>query len=234
MEKWFSKLSDLHLGWMDVKSSELVDVIQSLRPDLILLSGDYVKWNGNYDDALNFLSRITAKDGVWAVMGDYDYSRSRNSCLFCHEPGSGNPTKRHRAKFLRNSVDRIETINGPLWIGGIDNEGDAFFSKETLSFLNDKGPIIILSHSPLIFDLLDWDRDVLVLAGDTHGGQIPLPSWLWQFLGYEKNAKYEQGGFREGKKRMYVSRGIGTSHFPMRFLRPPEVTVLHFTADDSK
>ena len=47
-------------------------------------------------------------------------------------------------------------------------------------------------------------------------------------LGYEKNAKYEKGWFKEGKKRMYVSRGVGTSHFSVRFMRSPEITVFHF------
>jgi predicted MPP superfamily phosphohydrolase len=82
----------------------------------------------------------------------------------------------------------------------------------------------------LVFDLIDNSQNVLILAGDTHGGQIPLPSWLWRILGYEKNARYEQGWFESGMKKMYVTRGVGSSHFPFRFFRRPEVTVFHFQA----
>ena len=67
-----------------------------------------------------------------------------------------------------------------------------------------------------------------MLAGDTHGGQFALPSWLWNIIGYKKNAAYSQGLFEEGNKRMFVTRGIGTSHIPIRLFRRPEVVVLHF------
>ena len=72
-----------------------------------------------------------------------------------------------------------------------------------------------------------------MLAGDTHGGQIPLPfpSWLLRLIGYEKNASYSQGYFKKGNAKMYVSRGIGTSHIPIRLFRKPEIVVLHFSAN---
>jgi predicted MPP superfamily phosphohydrolase len=57
---------------------------------------------------------------------------------------------------------------------------------------------------------------------------VPLPGWFWELIGYEKTARYSHGLFREGNKMLYVSRGIGTSHFPIRLLRRPEVVVLHF------
>ena len=89
-------------------------------------------------------------------------------------------------------------------------------------------PALILSHNPLVFEQMDKNQHVVVLAGDTHGGQIPLPSWAWEILGYEKNARYNQGYFQKGNKIMYVSRGIGTSHLPIRIFRRPEIVVLYF------
>jgi predicted MPP superfamily phosphohydrolase len=162
-------------------------------------------------------------------MGDYDYSNSRKSCLFCHKPGSGEPSRRHNVKFLRNSVERINFPNGAIWIGGIDQGYlKQFFFEEKFSSLKESAPAIILAHNPLAFDAIDENQDVYVLAGDTHGGQIPLPTWVWKILGYEKNKKYNQGFFRQGQKKMYVSRGIGTSHVPIRLFRRPELVVLHF------
>ena len=162
-------------------------------------------------------------------MGDYDYSNSRKSCLFCHEQGRGKPTRKHSVHFLRNSVEQLNLATGSIRIGGIDQDFSRPFAgdKELRSFL-EKDPAIILSHNPLFFDQLDENQDVLVLAGDTHGGQLPVPSWLWRILGYEKNAKYNEGWFEEGKKRMYVTRGIGTSHVPFRIMRRPEIVVIHF------
>ena len=228
-KKVILQISDVHLRAIGANETKLLKTIEALQPDLVFLTGDYVKWNGAYERALDFLAKVKAKDGVWAVMGDYDYSNSRKSCLFCHEPNSGRPTKRYDIKFLRNSLDKINTPAGPMWIAGLDIEAvGGSFSEESLSFLTGKEPAIILSHSPLTFDLIDDNQNVLMLAGDTHGGQVPLPSWLWRFLGYEKNARYEQGWFKKGKKRMYVTRGVGTSHFPIRLFRRPEITVFHF------
>jgi len=222
-------ISDLHINNIGKREKKVLKIIEDLKPDLIFLTGDYVKWSGDYEQALTFLSKLKAHIGVWAVMGDYDYSCSRKSCLFCHEQGSGKPTRQHRIKFLRNEMERVSLSEGYVWLRGIDPNAELNYTPgEKTHFFKEKIPAIILSHDPLTFNLIDKDQDVLMLAGNTHGGQIPLPSWLWSILGYEKCARYNQGFFREGRKRMYVSRGIGTSHLPLRILRPPELVVLHF------
>jgi predicted MPP superfamily phosphohydrolase len=222
-------ISDIHINKIGKREKTVLRLIDELKPDLIFLTGDYIKWDGNYEPALTFFSNLKAKIGVWAVMGDYDYRVSRKSCLFCHDPGSKQPTQRHGVRFLRNSVEKISLPRGYVWIGGID-EGfnEPITSGETLQLVAKNSTGFILSHNPLVFDSLDDDLDVIMLAGDTHGGQIPLPSWIWKLLGYEKNARYNQGYFQDGKKKMYVSRGIGTSHLPIRIFRRPEVVVLHF------
>jgi len=112
---------------------------------------------------------------------------------------------------------------------GLDGVGGELFpSKKSFIALPGKGPVIVLSHSPLNYELIGIDRDALLLAGDTHGGQIPLPAWFFNAVGYAKNARYNEGYFQKGGLKMYVSRGIGTSHIPIRLFRPPEVVVFHF------
>lgn len=222
-------ISDLHIDKMGRREASVLSAIDRVGPDLILLGGDFIKWNGDYKPALSFLAKLKARLGVWAVMGDYDYSNSRNSCVFCHERGSGRPNSKHDVQFLRNSIHQINLLKDAVLIGGIDKEfGHPFEDEMELLPLNNIAPAIALIHSPLAFENFEEDQDILILSGDTHGGQIPIPAWLWKILGYEKNAKYNQGWFRKGKKQMYVSRGIGTSHWPIRLLRRPEVVVLHF------
>ena len=228
------QISDLHIRKLGRREQKVIKTLEELKPDLVFLTGDYIQWNGDHEAALDFLSKLKARIGIWAVMGDYDYSQSRSSCLFCHEPVSGKPTRRHGVKFLRNDLEPVQLEEGILWIGGIDMEaGNPFASDGGFPLELKEKPIILLSHNPLIFDLIDEDRDLLVLAGDTHGGQIPIPSWLWKILGYEKSARYGQGLFERGGKKMFVSRGVGTSHFPIRIFRGPELVVLHFTTEQT-
>jgi predicted MPP superfamily phosphohydrolase len=229
-------LSDLHMVSRNDFEIKISDALKSIQPDIILLVGDYVAWNGDYEIAIDFLSSLKAKVGIFGVMGDYDYSNSRKSCLFCHEKGGRWPTSRHKVRFLRDSCESLMITSSPFQICGLDGSKldeplSAYISK-IRKVARNNDPVIVVSHSPLVFDYFNKDDDVLILAGDTHGGQIPLPSGLWRILGYEKNAKYEQGWFEEGKKKMYVSRGVGVSHFPIRFMRPPEITVLHFVSTE--
>jgi uncharacterized protein len=222
-------VTDLHMGEMGSREKRVLRIIEDLKADFVFLTGDFVKWGKGYESALDFLAQIDSRAGVFSVMGDYDYSISRKSCLFCHEEGSGRPTKRHGVRFLCNEFERIRLSDGDFWIGGvIDEHGDSSSGRETLAAWKGREPMIVLSHSPLNFDLLEDDQPALMLSGDTHGGQIPLPSWLWRILGYEKNAKYSEGLFAKGRKKMYVSRGVGTSHVPFRFMKRPEIVVLRF------
>ena len=222
-------LTDLHIVEFGNREARLLGILEGVEPDMIFLTGDYIEWQGDAAPALAFLGRLQAPGGVWAVMGDYDYSDDRQSCLFCHAPGSSAPTRAHGVRFLRNGGEWIGMGDSAVFIGGIDGQAFREFDGWP-QFLDSNGnnAAILLSHSPLVFDDMDGVRPMLVLAGDTHGGQVPLPGWLWGVLGYEKNARYNQGWFEKGQSRMYVSRGVGTSHWPLRFLRRPEVVVLHF------
>ena len=123
-------------------------------------------------------------------------------------------------QFLRNNGKEVTLSAGNIIIEGIDQDADGQLIPES--------PSIVLSHSPLSFDSVDKDLDVLILSGDTHGGQVPSPALFWRLFGYEKMVKYSHGLYREGRKMMYVSRGIGTSHIPIRIFRKPEVVVLYF------
>ena len=222
-------LSDLHIAKIGKREKQVLQTVGEIDPDFIFLTGDYIHWKGDAAAAITFFSKLKANYGILAVMGDYDYSNSRKSCIFCHEHSSSLPEIKHDVKFLRNSSKPLIQKRDKVIIGGIDGR----FNKE---FLDGKSPLgsksvfpnILLSHNPLDFDKIDAKHETLVLSGDTHGGQIPLPSWLWQLFGYKKNAKYNHGLFKDGNKLMYVSRGIGTSHVPLRLFCRPEVVVIHF------
>jgi uncharacterized protein len=223
-------LSDLHIGNIGKREQKLLQMLHDIQPDYIFLTGDYVKWKGDYKEALKFLTKLKAKTGVYAVMGDYDYSNTRQSCLFCHDISDNVFTIKDELHFLRDSAEQVMTENGSFWIAGLERkEQEADMPLRYFSFLKDNQPAIILCHSPMIFDHFDENQYVTILAGDTHGGQIPLPSWIYKIIGYDKNLRYNHGLFVEGMKTMYVSSGIGTSHIPLRLFRRPEIVLLHFT-----
>jgi predicted MPP superfamily phosphohydrolase len=224
------QISDLHIRTIGNREKKVLALLRAINPDIIFLTGDYVQWEGPNGPALYFLSRLQAKIGVWAVMGDYDYSDSRKSCAFCHEEGTGASTRKHAVRFLKDSMDSVHLPEGTLRIGGFDGDTRMAFSRSrTLKPMNAHMPGIILSHNPLNFDLIGENQHLVMLAGDTHGGQVPLPAWLFKILGYKKNALYNQGLFEKGLKKLFVSSGVGTSHLSFRLFRPPEVVVFHFT-----
>jgi uncharacterized protein len=226
-------LADLHLSKFGKAEEKILNTIKQINPDLIFLTGDYIKWKGDIKPALRFLSRLKAKDGIFAVMGDYDYSNSRTSCLFCHEKGKTQLTKQHNVIMLRNSSHQIK-INGQIIeIAGLD---EGYDDSETLNKYdnkhdkteNNKSLKLVLSHTPLNFDEFSSKDKILMFAGDTHGGQVKLPLWLFKLMGYKKNVKYNYGLFNKGNKTMYVTRGTGTSHFKFRLFCPPEIAVFEF------
>ncbi len=235
-DKTVLHLTDIHIS--DNKNHLLpaiLDKINELNPDLIFLTGDYVDWfSGNpaYDKAEHFLAKLNATYGVFAVMGDADYTLSRRHCLFCHTEGTAKPPTRHRVRFLRDSSVVIEIGGKQLKIIGINTRPNIHrYDKRQLAASLDSLPAILLSHTSLPYNDISSEQNLLMLSGDTHGGQVWLPIWIWKLVERKPDPSHMYGHFAEQNKHLFVSNGIGTSHLDIRFGVPPQIAVLKFVPE---
>lgn len=213
------QLSDIHYGWPDMPASRIariVDQVYALKPDLILLSGDYMGgkvWDrdvGNMDDAIRPLRRLQARYGVIAVRGNHD-GPYWTPIVFA----------RTHIRLLQGRWERV----GPIVVAGLDDLMTAVDPAHAAE-LAIKGapagvPLIVVAHEP---DFFQWmpKRVALFVAGHTHGGQIVLP-----LLGHRAISPYldahRRGVFNERGHAMLVSSGLGTSIVPLRIGVPPEI-----------
>jgi predicted MPP superfamily phosphohydrolase len=219
------QITDVHLYPMTqpklVKKS--VSMANELKPDLIVLTGDYV-WQDL--DAIfelaPILAGLDAKYGVFSTLGNHDYWLDADVITRAME-SAGLPV-------LINQGLSIQHGKGSIFVAGLD---DGWSGKpdldETLDGANYSEPVILLCHEPDLADRYSLDGRVNVqLSGHTHGGQIRLPgigALVLPFLG----RKYDLGLYRVNEMLLYTNRGLGVISEPVRFNCPPEISqfVLH-------
>ncbi|WP_416463540.1 metallophosphoesterase [Sphingomonas sp. VDB2] len=220
-------LTDTHLSGPDNSPDRLrriVAQINALRPDLILLGGDYIgddKGGATYDARASIapFARLRAPLGVVAVLGNHD-SRSKRNRRALSGPD-------WRAAFARIGVTLLQdgaVRRGPLAIGGLkDVYTRRIDMPGTLAAMRQAGGApLILSHGPDVFPRLP-DAASLTLAGHTHCGQIALPFLGVVYVPSKYGTRYACGLYREGARTMIVSGGVGTSSAPFRMLAPPDI-----------
>lgn len=217
------QFSDTHLGkyYSLEQLARVVKLIQRQKPDLICFTGDL--FDSNYgeisDDVIPILSRLQAKLGKYAVLGNHDMRLDPN--------GVRNVLERSGFTVLVNANKSIERGNSRLWVVGID---EMFHGKPDLP-LALKGTegdefVLLLAHEPDFADTaLRFPVD-LQLSGHSHGGQIRIPFYGSLFTP-DLGQKYQVGlyTFDHSEFRVYTNRGIGTTLFPIRFNCRPEITV---------
>lgn len=225
-------LSDLHIGAPHVpvaKMARIVELANAEQPDLILLAGDFVVGHElgaefvPQDVIAQGLKDLRAKLGVYAVLGNHDWWEDGTKMRDALE-GVG-------IKTIDNRALRLTPNGQPLWLIGL---GDFWTMRPditgTLAQVTDNdAPIIALTHNPDVFPDLP-ERITLTTAGHTHGGQVWLPIVGRYIVPSQYRQRYAVGHVQEGAKHLYVTPGIGTSVFPVRFLTPPEITVLTLMA----
>ncbi|CAM8668045.1 COG1408 Predicted phosphohydrolases [Sphingobium cupriresistens] len=220
-------LTDTHLSGPDGSRDRLARIvaqINGLKPDLILLGGDYIgddKGWGSYDARASIapFAGLRAPLGVVAVLGNHD-SRSKLNRRALSGPD-------WRAAFAGIGVTLLQdgaARRGPLAIGGLK---DIYTRKidmpGTLAAMDRVGGApVILSHGPDVFPRLP-DRVSLTLVGHSHCGQIALPFFGIVYVPSKYGTRYACGRYREGKRTMIVSGGVGTSSAPVRMLAPPDI-----------
>lgn len=215
------QLSDLHYSqWHQAGSvSAWVDAALAEQPDLIVLNGDYIDSRSNLDSGPFFaeISRLSAPLGVVAVWGNHDHvNRSRLLETGVEFGNLGFTVLVNQALTVRDDL-QVAGIDD-LRLGNPDIEG-------TLQQLHPGVPSLFLTHNPDALPLLPAGSTDLALAGHTHGGQVRLP-----VIGApHTRSRYGQqflGGWVDAPVRAYVSRGLGVTALPVRFMCPPELVVI--------
>ena len=224
------QLSDLHhsrFGWREKK---LLGLIADAKPDVIVLTGDYLERPVDLPRVEAFFGALPAVPRV-AVLGNWeDWSGVNRAELVRRSAAQG-------VRFLINESVVIGTPAGDLRITGLDDalSGQPDWQKATHGIpIGERVPHLVLQHTPAWRDTLNqlFDdgkarRPLAMLSGHTHGGQVDLFGWR-PFLP-PGSGPYVAGWYREAPTKnavpLYVSRGIGVSVLPLRFGVRPEITV---------
>jgi predicted MPP superfamily phosphohydrolase len=212
--------SDLHLGNIVGSSrlSKMVDMINELKPDLVVLPGDIIDENVQPfldQNMADIFRRLTPKFGVYAVLGNHEYigGQSELSVKALQEAG------------IRVLRDETVKINDSFYIAGRDYRSVERFSGnprlelETLINGIDKSlPIIILDHVPLNLEEAQEMSIDLQLSGHTHRGQF-FPNHLVTGKIFE----IDWGYLQKESLHVIVTSGFGTWGPPIRIGNTPEI-----------
>jgi predicted MPP superfamily phosphohydrolase len=218
-------ISDLHTGAPHTgldRVERIVELLWAERPDLVALLGDYVDQHVALgtdvapEAVARRLARLWAPLGAVAVLGNHDWIEGGERVRAA--------LRDEGIRVLEN--DSLQLSNGQWVLGLADASTRVPDVAGTYEDLPADAVPLVLSHDPDLFPTLP-DRPQLVLSGHTHGGQVDLPGIREPWVPSRFGDRYTGGGVvRSGHRRLYVSRGVGTSRLPVRLRARPEVAVL--------
>ncbi len=204
-----------------------IPIVNGLRPDLIVLTGDFVSIPVIGDDAkaafaaepcARLLRQMAAPHGLWAVLGNHDVDTDPEHVT--------RALRAENIQVLANQSQAIERNGARIWLAGVNDvlNGTADLPL-TLRRVPAGEAVILLAHEPDFADEASRFSIDLQLSGHSHGGQIRVP--LLPPLYLPKLAKkYVWGTYHVGRLTLYTTAGLGTVGVPMRLNCPPEITLL--------
>ncbi len=236
-----AQISDIHAGSFYNKRSvkKGVDLLLSLRPDIIFFTGDLVnKVTHEIRDFFEIFAKVQAPLGVYSVLGNHDYgdylkwpsneAKVRNML---------DMVKAHEAlgwELLLNDHRILGKKGEELAIIGVENWGKGRFSKygdiARAYEGTEEAPVkLLLSHDPSYWNAVvtqDFQDIDITFSGHTHGFQfgVELGNFQWSPSKY----KYKQwaGLYEREGQYLYVNRGFGFLNVPLRVGIMPEITLI--------
>ncbi|ASK32587.1 phosphoesterase [Chryseobacterium sp. T16E-39] len=238
------QISDVHSGSFadPSKLEHAIELINEQKPDLVLFTGDMVNnVSEEFKPFIPLFSKIKAKDGKFAVLGNHDYgdyvtwssldAKKKNlDTLIEYERQAG-------FDMLRNEHRIIEKDGEKLYILGVENWGLKPFPQfgdidKALENVPESAAKILMSHDPTHFDSIVKQHPgnvQLTLSGHTHGMQfgLDLKNIKWSPVQY-RYPKWADIYESEGKF-LYVNRGFGVLGYPGRVGVLPEITLFELS-----
>lgn len=214
------QISDIHLGLMvrNNRVTRIIELVRAADPDVLVSTGDLV--DGQLDGLTDLAQRfrlVQTRYGKFAVTGNHEfYAGLKSSLLLTRQAGFS---------ILRNEA--VQIAGGVTFVGVDDpaakRHGDAAAVAESELLLQQPSGNykILLKHRPAVAPQ-SFGKFDLQLSGHVHKGQI-FPFNLLTYLFYPVKVGLTR---LAPDSFIYVSRGTGTWGPPIRFLAPPEVTVI--------
>ncbi len=204
--------SDLHFKAHSALYEKLLKMIAQLKPDFACFTGDLVENANSLEEGLTYIRQMPCP--VFGVAGN-------------HELWNGTLTQReaYRSAFAVTGGcwmenEEVEPVPG-VRVYGLKREHWYAPPKPPKPFQRR----ILLSHYPEIVERVMGMRFDLILAGHSHGGQVRLP-YVGAIIVPNRTGSYTRGLYETPAGPLNVSAGIGTYGLPLRFLCPPEMTLI--------
>ncbi len=211
------QISDLHCDNVPRNEERAVKIIQQLKPDIIVATGDFLNRASALPRLQATLRQLDAPLGKFAVKGNFETRDWPDLDLF---QDTGFRALDRDTVIVTKQADAI-AVSGLSF-------GLASACRDVLQESVDGRFHIFLFHAPdLIEDIRGLGVD-LYLCGHTHGGQVAMPLYgaLITFSKFGK--RYEAGRYEVDGTTLYVNRGLGLEPKPgpqVRFLARPEIAV---------
>lgn len=234
------QLADIHAGSWGENTQPMqkaVNIINNLQPDLIVFTGDLINnLASELDPFIPILSQLQAKDGVYSVLGNHDYSTYIKWDTPQQQEAQLDSLKAKQAQMgwtlLNNQHVKLFHQHDSIAIIGVENSGRPPFpdhARLSEAMAGTEGMFqILLSHDPS-----HWRREVLpktdiqlMLSGHTHAMQTKIFGFTPAQFVYPEN----DGLYQEDKQMLYVNIGLGHLLYPIRLGAWPEITLLTLKA----
>lgn len=223
------QISDLHNKVFGKEQSKLLEKVESLSPDIIVVTGDMIdRRRYNLENAMYFIDKAIKIAPIYYVSGNHEawsgkYSEIKETLSEADVYVIDD--ERIEVKKNNSSINILGVSDPAFSTSSYIDETDSSKLQEYLSSCSGiEGFKILLSHRPELFELYSKNNMNLVFCGHAHGGQIRVP-FLGGIIAPNQGffPKYTSGSYNSDKTTMFVSRGLGNSLFPFRIFNRPEI-----------
>ena len=219
-------MSDLHIGGLPSLPEKIIEETRGLDYDFCVLGGDYCTARSetladSYRGMAEVAGKLAERTAVYAVLGNYDRYKAAE---LLNEQG---------ASVLMNEGVTIEKNGDKIYLAGLDDccgyhADDIELADSGAGDSDFKIFKIMVTHSPQKYSRIADAGYSLLLAGQTHGGQICLPGgFAPAFISFlPMPRKMMKGLWRWRQMTGYTTSGVGVSGIFVRFFCPGEITII--------
>ena len=202
----------------ETRVKDLIKNINNTKPDLILFTGDlldnlYDITNTDTNFLIKELSKLDAKYGKYAILGDQDY-KNKEIVTNIYIQSNFILLNNNYTTIYNESNDKIILVGLGSYLENdfnIDNIGDY---SNTYS--------IFMIHEPDMIDNIinKYSTSNLILSGHSINGSINIPG-IKKILLPKGATKYYEPHYKLNNTSIYISNGIGVNNINFRLFNRP-------------